>query len=61
MTTKKIGKYEIVRELGRGAMGIVYEGRDPDIGRKVAIKTIRFDVINRKAEQEEAQKRKRSG
>jgi len=57
MTTKKIGKYEIVRELGRGAMGIVYEGRDPDIGRKVAIKTIRFDVINRKAEQEEAQKR----
>ncbi len=53
----RIGKYEIVRELGRGAMGIVYEGRDPVIGRKVAIKTIRFDVLNRPEEQEEARQR----
>jgi len=53
----KIGKYEIVREMGRGAMGIVYEATDPYIGRKVAIKTIRFDVLTQPAEQDEAQKR----
>ena len=39
-TLQRIGKYEIVRELGKGAMGTVYEGFDPGIERKVAIKTI---------------------
>ncbi len=37
---KKLGKYEIIEELGRGAMGIVYKGKDPMIGRLLAIKTI---------------------
>ncbi|MEW6262111.1 MAG: serine/threonine-protein kinase [Thermodesulfobacteriota bacterium] len=42
-TTKPtLGRYEIVKELGKGAMGIVYMGRDPKIGRETAIKTIRF-------------------
>jgi serine/threonine-protein kinase len=37
-----LGKYEIRRQLGRGAMGTVYEGFDPIIERIVAIKTVRL-------------------
>src|SRR5690606_19558917 len=36
----KLGRYQIDRELGRGAMGVVYQGHDPKISRKVAIKTL---------------------
>lgn len=41
----KLGKYEIRRELGRGAMGVVYEGFDPSIQRRVAIKTVKSDQL----------------
>lgn len=38
----RIGRFDIQRELGRGAMGVVYLGKDSRIGREVAIKTLAF-------------------
>ncbi len=37
---KRFGRYEVVTELGRGAMGVVYQARDPQIDRLVAVKTV---------------------
>jgi len=42
---KRIGKYPVIREIGKGAMGTVYEGFDPDTGEKVAIKILRAEHL----------------
>ncbi len=54
---EQIGKYKVIGELGKGAMGIVYKARDPDINREVAIKLIRFDMIPDDADKEDTVKR----
>ncbi len=49
MSLKKLGRYDLVRVLGKGAMGIVYEGKDPNLDRRVAIKTVKVENLSEEA------------
>jgi hypothetical protein len=49
---EKLGRYDIIRVVGKGAMGVVYEGRDPNLDRQVAIKTIRVQSLSAQAASE---------
>ena len=46
---QNLGRYELIRVLGKGAMGLVYEGRDPNLDRRVAIKTIKVENLSEEA------------
>ena len=52
-----LGRYRVERELGRGAMGMVYLGEDPKIGRTVAIKTLALTEEFESEELEEVRQR----
>ena len=47
---KKLGRYELLEQVGKGGMGVVYRANDPTIGRTVAIKTILLDEAERGSE-----------
>jgi len=57
MKDNKLGRYVLESILGQGAMGVVYKALDPEIGRRVAIKTIRLDLADTSFEEKELRER----
>ena len=53
-TPQKFGRYQVVKELGRGAMGIVYLAEDTELARRVAIKTIALTGADPERDRHEA-------
>jgi serine/threonine-protein kinase len=48
----KLGRFQVASVLGQGAMGVVYLAHDPEIGRPVAIKTVRPEAVGGESAQE---------
>jgi serine/threonine-protein kinase len=56
-TPETVGRYQVLRELGRGMMGVVYLARDPDLGRDIALKVIQLPLGATAAEREGFERR----
>jgi serine/threonine protein kinase len=54
---EQVGRYLVLGELGRGAMGVVYKAQDPAIGRIIAIKSIRLNDLTEEHERERLRER----
>ncbi len=48
LSPKKLGKYEIRKQIGRGSMGVVYQGYDPFMDKQVAVKVAMSDALKDK-------------